>query len=104
MSVFDEKPLLLMLKGHPGTGKSTLARHLASCLKLPLIDKDDSRGVLTSSPVGAVLDDGVLNSLSYQIVFQSAATQLRCGNSCIIDCPLARKELWDQACAIAAEV
>ena len=68
------------------------------------MDKDDARGVLTAGPATAALDDALLNTLSYQIMFQTAATQLRCGNSCIVDCPLARQELWSEACKVARVV
>ena len=39
----EEKPILVLMKGHPGSGKSTLAQALARKLKWPLIDKDDIR-------------------------------------------------------------
>ncbi|PQQ10263.1 hypothetical protein Pyn_05156 [Prunus yedoensis var. nudiflora] len=41
-------PMLIAMKGHPGTGKTTLANSLASTLKLPLLDKDDVRDKLHS--------------------------------------------------------
>ncbi|KAL6137155.1 hypothetical protein ACLB2K_062450 [Fragaria x ananassa] len=36
-------PVIIAMKGHLGTGKTTLSRSLASTLKIPLIDKDDVR-------------------------------------------------------------
>ncbi|KAM0983864.1 hypothetical protein ACFX2I_011274 [Malus domestica] len=42
------------MKGHPGTGKSTLAHSLSSTFKFPLIDKDDLRldlSVIVDSPL-----------------------------------------------------
>lgn len=93
-------PLLLMLKGHPGCGKSTLAAALARRLAWPLIDKDDAKDCLSALPC----DPAALNAVSYAIMFSVAATQLRCGNSVIVDCPLARVELWNQATQIADQV
>lgn len=94
-------PLLVMLKGHPGTGKSSLARCLARRTGWALIDKDDSRGPL--SAIQQSQDGDSINALAYDIMFQSAATQLKCGNSCIVDCPLARQALWDTALKLAAQ-
>lgn len=39
-------PLLIALKGHPGSGKSAVARALSRRLLIPLIDKDDIKDVL----------------------------------------------------------
>lgn len=35
-----DPPLLLIITGHPGSGKTTLAHRLAADFKLPLIYKD----------------------------------------------------------------
>ena len=45
-----------------------------------------------------------LNSLSYDAMWRIAGRQLACGNSVIVDCPLARRQLYDTGCAIAAQV
>ena len=120
------------MKGHPGTGKSALARRLASTLSWPVVDKDDARdcieaslmpltggngnggGIASSSggggppsaapasPAAAVVAPRVLNDLSYDIMFRVAASQLSCGLSVIVDCPLARRELYERASALAA--
>lgn len=132
--------MLLLLKGHPATGKSALARRLASTLRWPVVDKDDARDCLEASlmpvpssasanggaaaggatssggggapslappaaaaqPTGAVVvAPRVLNDLSYDIMFRVAASQLSCGLSVIVDCPLARRELYERAAALA---
>jgi adenylylsulfate kinase-like enzyme len=41
----DKKQLLVLFKGHPASGKSTLARGVAKALAIPLVDKDDARDV-----------------------------------------------------------
>ncbi len=48
--------VLILFKGHPGVGKSTLAQALAITLQCPLIDKDDARDSLSllSQSVDAV--------------------------------------------------
>ena len=39
--------LLILFKGHPGVGKSTVAKALAVRLRCPIIDKDDARDSLS---------------------------------------------------------
>jgi len=51
---------------------------------------------------GAVVPPRVLNDLAYDIMFRVAASQLSCGLSVIVDCPLARRELFERAAALAA--
>jgi predicted kinase len=150
----QQKQVLLLLKGHPATGKSALARRLAAILHWPVVDKDDARDCLEASllPVpssngnncgaapatmtssgggatgasgaspqppaaaasaaaappsppppaaAAVVAPRVLNDLSYDIMFRVAASQLACGLSAIVDCPLARRELYERASALA---
>lgn len=98
-------PLLLLLKGHPGSGKSTLAKLIAADCQFALSDKDDSRDCLKAleeqqGPAGT----WDLNSLSYDIMFTVAGTQLSCGMSVVVDCPLSKVELYHQALAVAKQV
>lgn len=93
-------PVMLMLKGHPGCGKSTLAAQLARHLSLPLIDKDDAKDCLTALPH----DAAALNAVAYAIMFRVAAKQLQCGQSVIVDSPLSRLDTWQEACRLAAQV
>lgn len=95
-------PFLLLLKGQPGCGKSTLGRALAETLKWPIIDKDDARNAF--QPLFSANHHIDWNSLSYDVMFRYAASQLACGLSVVIDCPLARVELYERATRIAEEV
>eukprot|EP00879_Flechtneria_rotunda_P022465 GHRR01023716.1.p1 GENE.GHRR01023716.1~~GHRR01023716.1.p1 ORF type:complete len:199 (+),score=56.92 GHRR01023716.1:83-679(+) len=97
------KPVVLVLmKGHPGVGKSTLARHICKDLGWPLIDKDDAKDILQTLPA-EVLQSFDANQLSYDITFSYCQTQLLLGISTVVDCPLARSQLYDQAVNIAAQ-
>ncbi|KAI4305968.1 hypothetical protein L6164_029290 [Bauhinia variegata] len=97
------------MKGHPGGGKTTLARSIASSLKIPLIDKDDildctlhlQNTLIPSSPTTL---SPLLNDLSYNAIWQVASTQLRLGLSVIVDSPLSRKAHLDRLREIAASV
>ena len=71
---------LIAMKGHPATGKSTLARALARQQRWPLIDKDDVKDHTANVPGG--------NVLAYDILWQIVETQLRLGMSVIADSPL----------------
>ena len=98
-------PLLLLMKGHPASGKSRLARLIAASFKMALSDKDDSRDCFHAAEEqfgsAAAWD---LNALSYQVMFRVASTQLACGNSVVIDCPLSKLELYQQAKSLADKV
>jgi adenylate kinase family enzyme len=88
--------IILLLKGHPGSGKSTLGRAISRCLKWPLIDKDDAKDILN-----AALAEADINEISYRIMFAIGRTQLECGASVIFDCPFARAELYMRAVQLA---
>ena len=75
-----ESAHLLLLKGHPATGKSALADALARALCWPLIDKDDVKDFTLTLPGG--------NELAYAIMWQIVARQLALGVSVIVDSPL----------------
>ncbi|KAL5697427.1 hypothetical protein ACHQM5_030743 [Ranunculus cassubicifolius] len=100
MNVADRSPVIIAMKGHPGTGKSTLAHAIASTLRYPLIDKDDVRNstsqLATSSPAAQ------LNDLSYQVIWRIAKTQLDLGLSVIIDSPLSNQTHLDHLKDIAS--
>ncbi|GMH40371.1 hypothetical protein BSKO_08275 [Bryopsis sp. KO-2023] len=93
-------PALVLVKGHPGSGKTSVARGLARRLLWPVVDKDDARGPLHTSDFGGV-SQSRLNELSYQVMFRIVKTQLECGLSVIVDCPFARKELFNEAKELA---
>ncbi len=134
--------VLILFKGHPGVGKSTVAQALALRLQCPLIDKDDARdclSVLSDSVDGVRLAESLhiisrdtavilcqavgiptrghagtlkvaawlqatLNSLSYAIMWRHAERQMAVGRSVIVDCPLAREELYEHGNALALAV
>ena len=104
------RPVLLLMKGHPGSGKSTLAVEIARRCGWPLVDKDDARDALALPPLAdwpeASSEAGrkVLNNVAYEVMFRVTATQLKCGVSTVVDCPLARPQLFHRAKALAAQV
>jgi len=83
------------MKGHPATGKSTLAAALAQLQKWPLLDKDDIKDQTLALPDN--------NELAYAILWQVVATQLRLGVNVIVDSPLAYPTLYAKAQALAAD-
>lgn len=71
---------LILMKGHPGTGKSTLAQAMAVRWQWPLVDKDDAKDHTYD------LADG--NQRAYDIMWQVVERQLDIGLSVIVDSPL----------------
>ncbi|KAF3682734.1 hypothetical protein BC332_05431 [Capsicum chinense] len=86
---------IIAMKGHPGTGKSTIAHSIAKILKCPLIDKDHFRdctkplqqALMLSSPNTAI---HLLNKLSYDAMWHAASTQLELGLNVVVVSPLSR--------------
>ncbi|NJN84735.1 MAG: ATP-binding protein [Caldilineaceae bacterium] len=82
------------MKGHPATGKSSLASGLATALGWPLLDKDDIKDHTLR------LADG--NQLAYTILWQLVETQLRLGLNVIADSPLSYPADYARCCALAS--
>ncbi|KAL8488553.1 hypothetical protein ACS0TY_024728 [Phlomoides rotata] len=106
--VAERPPVLIAMKGHPGTGKSTLANALAKTLKCPLVDKDHFRD--STYPIQQALSQAspttaskLLNDLSYDAMWRVVSTQLRLGLSVVIDSPLSRRAHLDRLLDIASE-
>jgi predicted kinase len=84
---------LILLKGHPATGKSTLGQALARHLRWPLVDKDDVKDFIADLPGG--------NHLSYEIVWRIVSTQLALGVSLVVDTPLSYPISYRTGCDLA---
>ena len=87
-------PNLIAMKGHPATGKSSLAWGLARRLRCPLIDKDDVKDYTLDLPDG--------NTLAYAIMWQVAGTQLTLGLDVVVDSPLSYPVGYEQVQELAA--
>jgi predicted kinase len=89
---------LLAMKGHPATGKSTVANALARRLRWPLIDKDDAKDHLLD-----ITDAETANARSYAIMWQVARTQLQLGSGAIAVSPLTYPEQFARAQQVARQ-
>lgn len=94
MSSKQSSPTLIAMKGHPGSGKSAVARALGRQLGIPVIDKDDIKDVLDN----ICQDSG---GLAYTTMFNIARRQLLQNLSVICDSPLSEPAGYTAACCIA---
>jgi len=86
-------PLLVVVTGAPGVGKTTLARALAAELQLPLLAKDDVKEALFDSlGTGGVARSNELGAASFEVLFRVADTLLRSGVSCIVEANFSYEE------------
>lgn len=76
--------MLILMRGLPAVGKSTLARAIGRELKIPVLDKDDIGDILF--PV--LRRHEAVNPLCYDVLWAMARTQLSLGTSVIVDSPL----------------
>src|SRR5437762_2532008 len=79
-------PLLVVVTGAPGSGKTTVARALAAELKLPLLAKDDVKEPLFDTlGVGDRDWSRKLGRATYEVLFALARRLLESGASCILE-------------------
>ncbi len=87
---------LIVMRGLPGCGKSTIARALSKQLGWPIIDKDDIKDILDGHTPEA-------GGLSYETMFNVARRQLLQGLNVICDSPITFSASYHKAQSIAAE-
>jgi predicted kinase len=90
------------MRGHPGCGKSSLASALSTRYHIPLVDKDDAKDGLQK--LSNIVDNTVINDISYDIMVNITWKQLSNGISVIVDSPLSRKTIYERLCCIATKV
>jgi predicted kinase len=87
----------ILMRGYPGTGKSTIARLLAAALHAPLIDRDIIRKVA----VDVFGNLPRVGEFSYELMFALTREQLGLGLSVVVDTPLTYRTTFEQAQELA---
>ncbi|MCY3801430.1 MAG: ATP-binding protein [Chloroflexi bacterium] len=92
-------PCLLIVNGHPATGKTTLAEFLSRRLALPLLSKDYVKETLGDQLGTASYEDSTrLGRAAFEIIFTLAESWLGSGGSVILESPL-RADIEDSRIA-----
>lgn len=91
--------IFIAMRGYPGTGKSTIARLLASSLHAPLLDRD----ILRQAAVDTFGNVPQVGSFSYGLMFALAREQLQLGLSVVVDTPLTYRRTYERCLEIARE-
>ncbi len=79
-------PLLVVVTGAPGAGKTTVARALAAELRLPLLAKDDVKEALFDAlGTGDREWSRRLGRATYDVLFLVARRLLEAGASCVLE-------------------
>ena len=80
------RPLIVVISGHPCTGKTSVGRALARDLSLPLIAKDDIKEALFDTlGTGDRAWSQKLGRATYRLLYIALETQLRAGRSAIVE-------------------
>jgi len=89
----------IVMRGFPGTGKSTIARLLAAALHAPLIDRD----IIRQTVVHIFGELPLAGQFSYELMFALAREQLSLGLSVVVDTPLTYRTTYEQCKELAKE-
>ncbi|PSS35980.1 Cytidylate kinase [Actinidia chinensis var. chinensis] len=81
-------PVVIAMKGHPCTGKTTLAEKLAKSLKYPIIAQDDVWDSIVKKELENPMLLTSINDLSFAVICQIASMELIFGSKLIIDSSL----------------
>ncbi len=87
------KNTLIVMRGYPGTGKSTIAQALAQTLQAPLIDRD----IIRQMAVDILGEQPEIGRFAYDLLFALSRKQLELNLSIIIDTPLTYHRTYEQA-------
>lgn len=86
MTIDKHNPLVILVLGMPGSGKTTLAREASKELCLPLIVKDDLKIILFDVYGWKNREESKrAGAASYKIMSYLIEEQLRCGKSLIVE-------------------
>jgi predicted kinase len=91
--------MLIMMRGYPGTGKSTIARAIATALQIPLLDRD----ILRQTGVDILGNVAEIGRFSYELLFALTREQLGLGLSVVVDTPLTYRVTYERARQLADE-
>jgi|GEM_PF-824628 len=83
-----EQSTIILFRGRPGVGKSTVSNAFAKERKLPIFRKDD----IYDSAASYVEDHLVRNKISYDSLFKILESNISSGTRIILDYPFQRDE------------
>ncbi len=82
------RPLLVIVCGAPGSGKTELSRQIAGSLMLPLLSKDlIKEALMDSEPVTERNRSMAIGKTSFALLFQLAGALLRHGPGLVLEAP-----------------
>ncbi|PWK79679.1 putative kinase [Mucilaginibacter oryzae] len=80
--------LLILFRGRPGTGKTTMSNLLSSKMEVPIIRKDDIYDQLVSLSS----NHDLRNKATFDIIYSIIASNIHSSSTLIVDCPFQFEE------------